>query len=575
MSKRRRARQAPSPRRSPPASTPPSAGSAGARRGSRGTCWRRWLPYALVLAAVLGLHGRTVAFDFTYLDDKTLILDQLAWLTDSTSLTEALGRGYLQSVDRDQAYYRPIVTLSYALDARHSGEHAFGYRLTNVLIFAGCALLVLALLRRLPLRPGVALAGALAFAVHPALTEAIAWIPGRNDTLLTLFTIAGWLLALRAFSTPSWWARLAHLLCFAAALLSKEPAVALPLAVLAHLRWVERRSWRELRTPWLWLGWALVLGGYTLARLSVLSSPLPRGGGLTAALLLARVSVIFTSLGKIVLPTRLAVLAIIRDTPVWPGVVATVALALAALLLPGSRRALAALGGIVALAFVLPGIFVADTLILENRLVMPAVGVIIVACASLDALAGRWPRAATPSAAALLGAFALLTWRYSDAYSGRLPFARAAVRGSPHAPLAWVHLGTTLQRAGDATGAERAYREVIRLDPNEPIAHNNLGVLLLQQGRAVEAGLLLRTETVINPRYARAHFNLGLALRALGRLPEAAASWERARELEPANVDTLGELLSYYRARDPGRAGAIVEQLRALGIDLAAQQPSP
>lgn len=528
-----------------------------------------------MLAAVLGLHGRSVRFDFTYLDDKTLILDQLAWLTDATSLKEALGRGYLQAVDRDQAYYRPLVTLSYALDARRSGEDAWGYRLTNLLLFAGCALLVLALLRRLPLRPGVALAGALAFALHPALTEAIAWIPGRNDTLLTLFTLAGWLLALRAFDTPSWWARLAHLLCFAAALLSKEPAVALPLAVLAQLRWVERRSWRELRVPWLWVGWALVLAIYTLARFNVLSSPLPRGGGLTAALLLARLSVVFTSLGKIVLPAQLAVLAIIRDTPVWPGIAATVALTLAALLLPGSRRAVAALGGVVALAFVLPGIFVADTLILENRLVMPAVGVIIVACASIDALAGRWPRVAAPSAAVLLGAFALLTWRYSDAFAGRLPFAEAAVRGSPHAPLAWVHLGTTLQRAGDATGAERAYREVVRLDPNEPIAHNNLGVLLLQQGRTAEAERLLRTETVINPRYARAHFNLGLALRQLGRLAEAAASWERAHALEPTNVDTLGELLSYYRGHDPGRAGAIVERLNALGIRLAPDPPSP
>jgi Flp pilus assembly protein TadD len=559
------------PRRAGAAAPPPAP----ATRSWRDR-WRRLLPFALVLAVVLALHGRSVGFDFTYLDDKTLILDQLAWLTRSTSLKETLGRGYLQSVDRDQAYYRPLVTLSYALDARHSGERPFGYRLTNLLLFAGCPLLLLALLRRLPLHPGVALAGALVFAVHPALTEAIAWIPGRNDTLLTLFTLAAWLLALRAFAHPSWWARLGHLLCFGAALLSKEPAVAVPLAVLAHLRLVEQRSWRELRAPWLWLGWALVLTAYTLARFNALSAPLPRGGsGLTAALLLGRVSVIFSSLGKIVLPAQLAVLAIIRDTPLWPGLVATLALALAALLLPGSRRGIAALGGLVALAFVLPGLLVADTLILENRLVMPAVGVVLVACAALDHLARQWPRAATASAGALVALLALLTWRYSDDFRGRRPFAEAAVRGSPHAPLAWVHLGTTLQREGDVPGAERAYREVLRLDAREPIAHNNLGVLLLGQGRAAEAEAVLRTETVINPRYARAHFNLGLALRQLGRLDQAVACWERALELEPENVDTLGQLLGAYQGRDPARARAIIERLSALGIQLAAPPPSP
>lgn len=568
MSRRR------TPRRAPPTpgATPPAARSA----ASGGSRWRHLLPFALVLAVVLALHGRTVAFDFTYLDDKTLILDQLAWLTRSASLSEALGQGYLQAVDRDQAYYRPLVTLSYALDARRSGERPFGYRLTNLLLFAGCPLLLLALLRRLPLHPGVALGGALVFAVHPALTEAIAWIPGRNDTLLALFVLAGWLLALRAFARPSWWARVGHLLCFGAALLSKEPAVALPLAVLAHLRLVEQRRWRELRAPWLWIGWSLVLIAYTAARFQVLSAPLPRGGGgLTAALLLGRVSVIFSSLGKIVLPAQLAVLAIIRDTPVWPGLFATLVLALAAWLLPGSRRGVAVLGGLVAVTFVLPGLFVADTLILENRLVMPAVGVVLTGCAAVDALARQWPRVARASAVALIALLALLTWRYSEAFRGRRPFAEAAVRGSPHAPLAWVHLGTTLQREGDAPGAERAYREVIRLDAREPIAHNNLGVLLLQQGRVGEAEPILRTETLINPRYARAHFNLGLALGRLGRLDEAVACWEQALELDPTNTDTLGELLRHYQGRDPARAHAIIERLGALGIRLAPPPAAP
>src|SRR5262249_39402049 len=76
-------------------------------------------------------------------------------------------------------YWRPLVTASYVLDAQWGGARPLAYHATNVVLHAAASALVLALLRRFGVGRGLALAGALAFAVHPALASAVAWIPGR------------------------------------------------------------------------------------------------------------------------------------------------------------------------------------------------------------------------------------------------------------------------------------------------------------------------------------------------------------------------------------------------------------
>jgi len=75
-------------------------------------------------------------FDFSYLDDDALILDQQSVLAQPSGVWRAFGRPMFPSSGRDHAYYRPLVTASYALDAQWSGARALGYRLTNILLHA-------------------------------------------------------------------------------------------------------------------------------------------------------------------------------------------------------------------------------------------------------------------------------------------------------------------------------------------------------------------------------------------------------------------------------------------------------
>ena len=129
--------------------------------------------------------------------------------------------------------YRPVRTLTYALNYGLFGLQPFYFHLTNVLLHAANGVLVFLLLRRLLSGPRRALVGSLVFVSHPAQTAAVAYVSGRKDLLACGFIVAG-LLCFGAFRESRWkWAFAASMACFALALFSKEVAVVFPLLLFA------------------------------------------------------------------------------------------------------------------------------------------------------------------------------------------------------------------------------------------------------------------------------------------------------------------------------------------------------
>lgn len=516
----------------------------------------RWR-LALVVAVTLALYARTLAFGFSYLDDDALIVDQQVFLSQPSSVWRSFGRTYLPSEGRDHAYYRPVTNASLALDARWSGAKPFGYRLTSLALHALAASLLFLLLLALGHGRPVALFGGLVFAVHPALTEAVVWIPGRSDVLLVVFGILAWLCLLRLRRPPpperSWTARLGHWAAWLAALLSKEAAIVLPVAFSAHMIWGHRRSLRTSLNPAVLAGWAAVLGAY----LAVRSAVVPHGVGLAGfsfADLVSNSSWILSSLGKLMVPVHLSVLATRSDTPLWPGVVAA-AMVLATLLVPGLRRVrrrlLFAIGCFV--LFAAPALPASRVLILENRLYLPAVAFVM--WLSEVGSAVKLPsRAKLALAGSVVGALAILTFSYQGEFKDRVTFFQSAVRTSPQSSLAHRFLGLAYHQAGDEDGAAREYQAALTQDPDDPVAHNNLAVILMAHGRLPEAEQELRKEITVNPAYAPAYHNLALVLDGLGRGDDGAQAWQKALDLNPQDTAAMAALATYYRPRDARRA---------------------
>jgi len=154
------------------------------------------------------------------IDDPGII----AFYSASPSLSSVIlpGTGY---------YYRPLLEFSYYLDNRMWGMEPGIMHLENILLHVANSLLVYLLSRRIfagydnesRVFP---LLAALLFALHPVNVEAVVWIAGRSDPLLSLFVLSALYYWLKWLEEPYWRDMAVALLLFAAGLLTKETALA-------------------------------------------------------------------------------------------------------------------------------------------------------------------------------------------------------------------------------------------------------------------------------------------------------------------------------------------------------------
>jgi len=167
----------------------PLSDDSGRTRGAR----LALLQVVVVVGVAWACYLRVWNFEFVNVDDDRLILDAQGELTQPRAIVQAFSRPYFQKGARDHSYYRPLVTVTYAIDAQLGGRDASGYHRTNALLHACVAALVLFWLRAATGPVYATLVGALVFALHPALTEAVAWVPGRPDVLMTAFAVLAWI----------------------------------------------------------------------------------------------------------------------------------------------------------------------------------------------------------------------------------------------------------------------------------------------------------------------------------------------------------------------------------------------
>jgi tetratricopeptide (TPR) repeat protein len=542
---------------------------------------------ALVLAVFLPVAG----FDFTHYDDDQLVVENPFIRTLAPA-----NLAYIFTHSCGTSYY-PMRLLSLAIDYQFWGDDPHGYHLTNVVIHTVNVLLVFWLVLRLmsvrashPCAWDVAAAAMAAaiFGVHPVVVQPVAWIPGREELLMTLFALAclhfhrSAVLAYEC-GAGSWRTALLHGLTAAAcalAVMCNVVAAAIPLIVVAYdLVLARTRSIGRLLAGNAVL-WPIAAGAVVLKLIGDAGPPGPQytgASGPTAALRLPFVADIFRqNLMSLIWPDGLT-LFYPRDVPASifsaGPLVGLVMIAGAAGLLWLLRRERTALFGIawflLALAptsQVIPHhIFRAD-----RFLYLPLAGLAVAAGGGLAHLAarGRWMRIASAAGVIVVAALAMISlrqvplWRdgltlfascverapgsasahaclyellkVQGRYSEAVDHLVAAVRLEPANPVWHVDLGNARVREGRLSEAAACFREAIAIDPLSAGAHNNLGEVLGELGKVDEQIAEFREALRLKPDYAGAHNNLGLALAKQGQMEEAAAHYREAVRLSPA-----------------------------------------
>ena len=212
-----------------------------------------------IAATTVAIYWR--ALDAGFVGDDFMILHRLRALADADDVFRFFRGEFFE-------YYRPLGFVSHAVDWAIAGQNARQFHLTNIVIHTVNAVLVLLIGRALSPQSLAGPVAALLFALHASNTEAVIWMSARFDLQATCFGLAAVCWMVRGWRGTPW---MPGLLLFPA-LLSKEAAVALPLAAAG---W---NSFR-LRAPFLT---AMARVAPWIIALAVYSTLRQVGGGVSA-----------------------------------------------------------------------------------------------------------------------------------------------------------------------------------------------------------------------------------------------------------------------------------------------------
>jgi hypothetical protein len=477
---------------------------------------RSFRPYLWLIGIGFLLYCRVLSFGFVYFDDYALIFHNFRFLSDTTSLFQAFRQGVFNLMPNSDAFYRPLLTVSLIADAVIGGRSPFIYHLSNIVWHLLASCLVFALLREMDHGRLGSFVLALVFTCHPVLTQAVAWIPGRNDSMLTVLVLISFWFFLRYLSRGGRFDLASQLLFFALALFTKETAVFLAGVCWLYLRLVVREPLGSKREWGLLAGWLGVILLWLFCRQAALAGTPPIPAGVLLGAFRDNWPALLQYTGKIFFPIGLSVLPSVRETPILPGLAAATILAVFLWFSREADRGRVLFGLSWFILFLLPALFYFNQtagpgagLLLEHRVYLPIVGILIALLETNLFRPGQRPNwLAGVAVVVLISGLAIVTLDRLAVYRDPLSFGLDAVRAAPRSALAHNNLGVAYQLAGDSRRAKQEYVRSLELNPVQSDAYYNLGLVNDRDGDKAEAALMWEQAVKINPGLIDAYKNL-------------------------------------------------------------------
>ena len=425
-------------------------------------------------------------------------------------------------------YYRPVPVATFWLGARLSTGAVAHHALGIVFHALAAALLFVLLVRRLGKgSDGAAAVGALAWALHPANVEPVAWVSGRYDLLAGLLAVA--FLALPWRPGP----RRASLygLVFLAGLLSKEGFLALaPVVLVDDL--ASRRSPREAGPRWVAVGAAIAVWAGLRAFLDIAAmAPAP-----LASLPAHYLSTVTTYLFRAVAPLPLSVShAYAAGGAAMLAAGGAVVAALGAIAL---RRLDLAVPCTLFLAGMVPVAMASGRLgqAPERYFYLPSLGLAWLLAAGLLAIES-WSRvagrAAVVAASLVVAGGAVASVRRLPDWVSDDALFSAALRADPRDPLGNLHFGIAAGRAGRLDEARRMLERGREGAPGSARIAGALAWVHLRRGDGPAALEESRRAVALAPSFPEARLHLANALHLAGDHAGELAESARALALSP------------------------------------------
>lgn len=204
--------------------------------------------YLIIAVVTVVVFYNSLSNEFVFDDESVIVNNQSIKSLDNLSRFFTAEDGFHKVIGR---YYRPLVSASYAMDFSIWGLNSYGFHLTNLIIHIISCFLLFKILTLLFLRYKhrnlFSLFAALIFAVHPIHTEAVSWVSGRTDSMVTMFFLASFLFyveyvkefvhikeehSLQAIESKNPLYLILSLVFYSLGLLTKEMIITMPVIIL-------------------------------------------------------------------------------------------------------------------------------------------------------------------------------------------------------------------------------------------------------------------------------------------------------------------------------------------------------
>lgn len=531
--------------------------------------------WPLLWLAVLGflLYGQTIGYDYTYLDDHEIVLGQMEKLQKVSTIPHAFTEDVFHNPGEKAFYYRPMLTISFALDAMVGGGKFLWFHIGNILLHILAAWTLFLLLTELQYDRMKSFLFALLFLAHPVLVHAVAWVPGRNDSLLAVFLFPSMLFFLRYMRTRNATDLFLHLLFFLLSLFSKETAVAIPVVSAAYVILILKRY--DNRLVWPVAFWVVLTAAFLWLRYNILggSHGYPISDSLLSILHNLKALLPFT--GKSVVPAGLSVFPIMKDMQVatFAGIGVIILLTVLLFTTKEKRWGYFLFAITWFLLFLIPSFIKSKSQepdFTEHRIYVSIAGLIIFLLETGPIRNTDWRRKEfwIPFLAVLV-LFGILTVRHSRHYENRVAFWKNAVETSPSHAFNYNNLGAMYFLDNNLEEAEKYFRKAIEINPVEPLANGNIGLVCMNTNRPQEAERFYLREIEINATYDNVYFNLGILYFKNGLVEPAAGLWEKLLTLNPYYTGAYYNLIvAYTQLNRPGDVDRIKRMAAERGIRL-------
>lgn len=525
-------------------------------------------PYLWISLAILLIYGQTIFFGLTYSDDDYYVLKQAEFNSKIGNVPAAFTKGYAD------IYYRPIVVLSFMVNNWIAGTSPWVYHATNVLLHVSVSCVLFYLILVLGYSRVIGFVVSFIFAIHPLTSQAVAWIPGRNDALVALFVLLAFVFYLHWKEEGRKRFLVLHVLSFLCALLSKEIAVAFPLIIISY----EFLRSQKKQTPFRWMSligcWSAILLGWFFIRTNAIAGATnPAIVGFEA---FARNLGVIPDIWYKLLYPNLSPLSVVQyGSLMIIGFLAFIIGSLIRFRSSNEERKHVLFSLLWFLLFLLPAIFVrlraADDFFdyLECRAYLPMIGMLFMLAGKRTGFT-EWSKAGSMIAFIVFGLyFSIGNFFICRLYANRLSYFKAAVHHAGDRSIIRYQLGRAYQAAGNEENAMNEFNRAIELSSSRPDAYVDLGEILLRKGKISEAQVHVEKALLLNARHPLALTNLGVILYRHNHVDSAITMWKEAIRIDHALRPAYKNIFNHYF--HIGRFGEAIEFVRALaerGINL-------